>query len=111
MEVLMEEKKKNPLYIPQGLKTRVEIFDGFGKEELMKTILVTIGVGILDVIYYLIFKNTVVSIVTILVAMAGSVMMLTKDHSNISVVDQVGFMVRFARSQKIYPYKYLDEWM
>lgn len=107
----MEEKKKNPLYIPQGLKTRVEIFDGFGKEELMKTILVTIGVGILDVIYYLIFKNTVVSIVTILVAMAGSVMMLTKDHSNISVVDQVGFMVRFARSQKIYPYKYLDEWM
>ena len=107
----MEEKKKNPLYIPQGLKTRVEIFDGFGKEELMKTILVTIGAGILDVIYYLIFKNTVVSIVTILVAMAGSVMMLTKDHSNISVVDQVGFMVRFARSQKIYPYKYLDEWM
>ncbi len=107
----MEEKKKNPLYIPQGLKTRVEIFDGFGKEELMKTILVTIGAGILDVIYYLIFKNTVVSIVTILVAMAGSVMMLTKDHSNISVVDQVGFMVRFARSQKFYPYKYLDEWM
>ncbi len=107
----MEEKKKNPLYIPQGLKTRVEIIDGFGKEELMKTILVTIGVGILDVIYYLIFKNTVISIVTILVAMAGSVMMLTKDHSNISVVDQVGFMVRFARSQKIYPYKYLDEWM
>jgi len=39
------------------------------------------------------------------------VMMLTKDHSNISVVDQVGFMVRFARSQKFYPYKYLDEWM
>ena len=111
MEVPMEEKKKNPLYIPQGLKTRVEIFDGFGKEELMKTILVTIGAGILDVIYYLIFKNTVVSIVTILVAMAGSVMMLTKDHSNISVVDQVGFMVRFARSQKFYPYKYLDEWM
>jgi len=106
----MEERKKNPLYIPQGLKTRVEIFDGFGKEELFKTIMVTIIVGILDIMYYLIFKNTVVSIVTILVAIAGSVMMLTKDHTNISVVDQVGFMVRFARSQKYYPYKYQDEW-
>ena len=106
----MEERKKNPLYIPQGLKTRVEIFDGFGKEELFKTIMVTIVVGILDIMYYMIFKNTVVSIVTILVAIAGSVMMLTKDHTNISVVDQVGFMVRFARSQKYYPYKYQDEW-
>ena len=106
----MEERKKNPLYIPQGLKTRVEIFDGFGKEELFKTIMVAIVVGILDIMYYLIFKNTVVSIVTILVAIAGSVMMLTKDHTNISVVDQVGFMVRFARSQKYYPYKYQDEW-
>ncbi len=106
----MEERKKNPLYIPQGLKTRVEIFDGFGKEELFKTIMMTIIVGILDIMYYLIFKNTVVSIVTILVAIAGSVMMLTKDHTNISVVDQVGFMVRFARSQKYYPYKYQDEW-
>ena len=106
----MEERKKNPLYIPQGLKTRVEIFDGFSKEELFKTIMVTIVVGILDILYYLIFKNTVVSIVAILVAIAGSVMMLTKDHTNISVVDQVGFMVRFARSQKYYPYKYQDEW-
>jgi len=106
----MEERKKNPLYIPQGLKTRVEIFDGFGKEELFKTIIVTIVIGILDIMYYLIFKNTVVSIVTILVAIAGSVMMLTKDRSNISVVDQVGFMIRFARSQKYYPYKYQDEW-
>ncbi len=110
MEVRMEERKKNPLYIPQGLKTRVEIFDGFGKEELFKTIMVTIVVGILDILYYLIFKNTVVSIVAILVAIAGSVMMLTKDHTNISVVDQVSFMVRFARSQKYYPYKYQDEW-
>ena len=106
----MEERKKNALYIPQGLKTRVEIFDGYGKEELMKTLLVTTLVGVLVFFYYLIFRNTVVSVVMILVAIAGSVMMLTKDHTHISVVDQVGFMIRFARSQKIYPYKYQDEW-
>ena len=106
----MEERKKNPLYIPQGLKTRVEIFDGFGKEELFKTIIITIVVGMVDVLYYLIFRNMVVCIIAILVAIAGSVMMQTKDHTNISVVNQVGFMVRFAKSQKFYPYKYQDEW-
>ena len=106
----MEEKKKNALYIPQGLKTRVEIFDGYGREELVKTILVTGVAGVTDILLYLIFKNTVVSVVFILVAIAGSVMMLTKDHTNISVVDQVGFMIKFARSQKKYPYKYQDEW-
>ena len=107
----MEEKKKNALYIPQGLKTRVEIFEGYGKEELVKTIIVIVVAGVIDVLLYSIFKNIVVSVVFILVAIAGSVMMLTKDKNNISVVDQVGFMVRFAKSQKVYKYKYLDEWM
>jgi len=35
----MESNEKQTLYIPQGLKTQVEIFDGFGKEELFKTII------------------------------------------------------------------------
>lgn len=104
----MENKKT--LYIPQGLKTRVEIFSGFGKEELFKATLVTLLVGFLDIVFYLITKNAVLAMVTILVTIAGSVMMLTKDHNNVSVVDQVGFMIRFERSQKKFKYKYLDEW-
>lgn len=106
----MEEKKKQTLYIPQGLKTRVEIFDGYGKEELFKTIIVTIVAGIIDMLLYLILKNTVMSVVFMLVAIAGSVMMLTKDTTNISVVDQASFMIKFAKSQKKYKYRYLDEW-
>jgi hypothetical protein len=106
----METSLKQTLYIPQGLKTRVEIFDGFGKEELLKTILVTLVAGGIDALLFLIFRNVVTSMVFILIAISGSVMMLTKDKTNISVVDQVGFMVRFARSQKVYKYKYLEEW-
>jgi hypothetical protein len=37
-------------------------------------------------------------------------MMCTKDQNNQSVVDQVGNMIRFARSQQIYPYRALSEW-
>ena len=106
----METGMRQTLYIPQGLKTRVEIFDGFGKEELVKTILVTLVAGGIDALLFLIFRNVVTSVVFMLIAISGSVMMLTKDKTNISVVDQVGFMVRFARSQKIYKYKYLEEW-
>lgn len=106
----MEVSHKPMLYIPQGLKTRVEIFEGYGKEELIKTIIVTLVNSAVNMVHYLIFKNTVVSIVMILVGIAGSVMMLTKDTTNISVVNQVGFMIRFARSQKVYKYKYLEEW-
>ena len=106
----METGMRQTLYIPQGLKTRVEIFDGFGKEELVKAILVTLVAGGIDALLFLMFRNVVTSVVFMLIAISGSVMMLTKDKTNISVVDQVGFMVRFARSQKIYKYKYLEEW-
>jgi len=106
----METGMRQTLYIPQGLKTRVEIFDGFGKEELVKTILVTLVAGSIDALLFLIFRNVVTSVVFMLISISGSVMMLTKDKTNVSVVDQVGFMVRFARSQKVYKYKYLEEW-
>lgn len=106
----METNLRQKLYIPQGLKTRVEIFDGFGKEELFKTILVTLVAGGIDALLFLIFKNVVTSVVFMLIVISGSIMMLTKDKNNISVVDQVGFMIRFARSQKVYKYKYLEEW-
>ena len=106
----MELNEKETLYIPLGLKTKTEIFDGFGKEELFKAIISTLIAAAIDVVIYLIFRNVVVTIVFILSAMAGSVMMLTRDMSNLSVVDQIKFMIRFAKSQKKYKYKYLDEW-
>lgn len=106
----MELQEKEILYIPLGLKTRTEIFDGFGREELFKSIIVIIFAGIVDAVIYAISKNTVFCVVFILTAIAGTIMTLTKDQSNISVADQVKYMIRFAKSQKKYPYRYLDEW-
>lgn len=106
----MNNQEKQTLYIPLGLKTRTEIFDGFGKEELFKSIIVTLIAGAIDTIIYMLTKNTALSVVFILSAIAGSVMILTKDQSNVSVVDQMIFMIRFSKSQKRYRYRYLDEW-
>jgi hypothetical protein len=101
--------REKPLYIPQGLKLRKEIFNGYGKEELMKTILVTLVAGVIDVLQFFITKNTVVTIVFMLVAVSGAVLMLTKDNSNISVVDQMGFIIRYQFGQKKYKYVYRME--
>lgn len=106
----MEINEKETLYIPLGLKTRTEIFEGFGKEELFKSIIVSLIAGAIDVAIYLLTKSASFCVVFILSSIAGSVLMLTKDKTNISVVDQIKFMVRFDKSQKIYRYKYLDEW-
>lgn len=106
----MENGGKETLYIPLGLKTNIEIFDGFGKEELFKTIIVSLIAGVISVASYFIAKNIAFCVVFILSSISGSVMVMTKDKTNISVVDQIKFMLRYAKSQKVYRYKYLDEW-
>ncbi|WDV44081.1 hypothetical protein PV797_11135 [Clostridiaceae bacterium M8S5] len=98
--------REKPLYIPQGLKLRKEIFNGFAKEELLKTILITLIAGVIDALLFLFTQNTVTTIVFILIAVAGSVLMLTKDNTNISVVDQMGFILKYQFRQKKYNYVY-----
>lgn len=102
--------KKDTLYIPLGLKVKPEIFDGFGKEELFKSVISILFASTVDIVFYLITKNVSMSIVFVLAAVAGSVMAFTKDKTNLSVADQISNMVRFSRMQKFYSYKYHDEW-
>ena len=100
----------NSLYIPLGLKEKNELWDGFGKEEAIKALIFNIFTGIIDALIYFPTKNLIFCVVFILVSVGGSIMMLTKDTTNLSVVDQIRNMLRFAKSQKYYPYKYRDEW-
>lgn len=82
------------LYIPTGGKAQNEFFNGFGRRELLQS-----AVG-----------SLLGGAVAALTGIFGSVMMCTKDQNNQSVVDQIGNIVRFGRSQQIYPYRMLDEW-
>jgi len=106
----MNKQRNETLYIPLGLKTKTEIFEGFGKEELVKSIIVTLVAGVIDTIIYILTKNTTFAVVFILCSISAAVMMFTKDITNISAYDQMKFMIKFAKSQKVYRYKYLKEW-
>ena len=66
--------------------------------------------GTVALILWFTTQSVTTTMIAALTGIAGSVMMTAKDQSNLSVVDQIGNMVRFAKSQKIYPYKYGKEW-
>ena len=98
------------LYIPMGVKPENELFKGFGKKQMLQAFIGAAVGGVIAVLIFLISQNVTYTIVAALASVAGSVMMTIKDDSNLSVVDQIRFMLRFRRSQKLYPYRYGDEW-
>lgn len=98
-----KENSGNTLYIPVGIKSKPEFFDGFGKDELRQAGLICLVGGVMDIIFLLVTWNVSVSIVSMMVIGAGSVMMTIKDRTNLSAIDQVKNMLHFAKSQKNIP--------
>jgi uncharacterized membrane-anchored protein len=93
-----------------GVKTENEFFPGFGKKEFVQALVGTLFGGLAAVIVYFVSGNMAYTMIAVLTGIAGSVMMVTKDQYNMSVVTQVANLVRFSRSQKVYPYVYGKEW-
>ncbi len=105
------EEKKWELYIPSGVKAENELFNGFGKRELLQSLAGSLFGGVIGCVIWLGSRNVAFTVVAVLTGIFGSVMMCTKDQHNQSVVDQVGNMIRFAKGQQIYPYRAMPEWI
>lgn len=98
------------LYIPFGVKPENEWFPGFGQRQLAQAAIGTIIAVAIAVVLWLLGGSIPLSMVTFLVGVSASVMMTTKDRHNLSVLDQIVFMLRFAKSQKFYPYRAWSQW-
>lgn len=98
------------LYIPTGVKAENELFNGFGRRELLQSVIASLFGSAVAALLWLAAGNVALTVVAVLSGIFGSVMMCTKDQNNQSVVDQIGNMIRFWRSQQIYPYRMMDEW-
>jgi hypothetical protein len=104
----LEEKQDN-LYIPANIKIRLEFFKGFGIKEAVTTItVVAFFIPIIYLIYFL--KGTLISVVSLFIIVAGTIIANTKDDNNLCVVEQLKFMIRKSKMQKLYKYKYIDKW-
>lgn len=97
------------LYIPEGVKTKSEIFNGFGFTQLMQTALVTVIAGVISYIAYTVHNNLPFLITSILIVCAATVTVLTKDATNQSVVDYAENMIAFSKTQKKYSYRAREE--
>lgn len=104
------EYEAQTLYIPMGVKTETELFPGFGKKQLFQAMVGSLGIGGVAVLLWVLGGSISLTIVTFLVGVSASVMMTTKDRMNVSVLDQLNYMVRFAKGQKVYPYRAMNEW-
>jgi hypothetical protein len=99
------------LYIPASAKTQAEIFSGFGKNELLKSIVGAAAGFAVAALAYLISKEITLAVMTAIASIFASVVLCAKiENVGQSAVDIVADQIRFSRSQKIYPYRYLNEW-
>ena len=109
---MQNKYESNTLFVPANIRTRLEFFDGFGIPELMITAITTAIVTVLCIILNAIFEvNNTKLVFAVLVTMATAVTATVKTESNISMVDQVGFLLAFNRAQKRYDYLYWGDWI
>lgn len=97
------------LYIPEGVKTKSEIFNGFGVTQFIQTAVVTAITGAVSFAAYSVHKNLPFLITSILIVCAATVTVLTKDSTNQSVVDYAKNMIAFSKTQKKYSYQCREE--
>ena len=101
----MSSYEKSTLYIPANIKTRQEFFEGFGFSEFLKTLMATAVSLCISLIIYSQNHSVATVVLFILISIAGSVVAVTKDRNNQSMVDYVSHMIRFAREQQRYHYR------
>lgn len=106
-----EGTERMELYMPSGLKMKKEYFPGYGKKELIPTIVSAFIFLIMDSIVYMIGIHNMTILLFIPLLGVGTVGMLqVKGELNLSPVDIIRLEFRFAKSQKYYPYRAKKEW-
>ncbi|MDL2225563.1 hypothetical protein LJC20_05135 [Eubacteriales bacterium OttesenSCG-928-M02] len=99
------------LRIPSGIKTKTEIFSGFGFHELIEAGTIALILCGLCGIAFLFHTDSTSLVVSCLVSISASVGMCTKDKYNQSLLDQMKNLWQFTQSQRVYPYQYKREWV
>lgn len=91
--------------IPTEIKLKTEFFDGYGMQELVKTIIVGGIASIIAYIVYLFTHQTLFSTFFVLGTIVVSVIALIKGKNNFSMVDSIKNLLKFIFMQKEYKYK------
>ena len=103
------EESDFKLYVPTNVKTRLEFFNGFGVSELITTFIVA-GICLpFNFVLYKIRGAFLLPVILEFLAVAGTIIMTTKDSNNLCVVTQIKFMINFSKIQKKFDYRYYNK--
>ena len=92
--------EKRLIKIPRQIRLKTEFFEGFGMEELIKTL---IAGGISAVISYIFYKITGQTIIATLIVI--SVIVLIKGNNNFSMAETIKNIVKYEFMQKDFYYE------
>lgn len=91
--------------IPSQIRLKTEFFEGYGVEELVKTIVV-LGVSlVIAYIIYLFTGVTLISTLFVIGCVVIAVIFLTKNRNNFSMADNIKNIVKYELIQKRYKYE------
>ena len=91
--------------MPSQIRLKTEFFDGYGVEELIKTIIVlAISIAIAYIIY-LFTKVMLISTFFVIGCVVIAVVFFTKGRNNFSMADSITNMLKYELMQKCYKYE------
>ena len=90
--------------IPTEIKLKTEFFDGYGMQELVKTIIVGGIASIIAYIVYLFTHQTLFSTFFVLGTIVVTVIALIKGKNNFSMLDSIKNLLKFSLMQREYKY-------
>lgn len=97
--------ENHKLYIPTNVKTKTEIYDGFGTKELLSSLSVSVPIAaILFIIKTVMHKSTAFFVLGIMITLAAAALIFVRDNTNQNVVDYVKNIIIFNGRQKQYIY-------
>lgn len=96
---------KKMIKIPTQIQLKTEFFEGYGTEELVKTIIVLAISSIIAYILYLVTKTSLISTFFVIGSTVLAVVFVTKNRSGFSMADNIKNIVKYELMQKGYKYE------
>ncbi len=96
---------KKLIKIPTQIKLKVEFFEGFGMEELIKTIIVLGISSVIGYILYLLTKTTLIATFFVIGSVVITVVFVTKNRNGFSMLDSIKNILMYELMQKGYKYE------
>ncbi len=96
---------KKSVKIPSQIRLQTEFFEGYGMEELIKTIIVLAISGVIAFFVNKITHSTLIATFLVIGSTVIAVVFLTKNRSGFSMLDNIKNIAKYELMQKGYKYE------